>query len=192
MEALCSKCHRGKGEDGKRLCEPCREGMRARHSQRTASRRASGLCHCGREREDAAKKLCVACRTYANDRQKKYYASPEGKAICKAVQARVYVKHYARRLEAGKNAAYQKKYGIDSVEVDAMIAEQNGLCHICYAPVSREARTAHVDHDHSDGEVRSILCPRCNSGLSFVENTDWLGRAKQYLAWHQFKKRRVA
>jgi hypothetical protein len=39
-----------------------------------------------------------------------------------------------------------------------------------------------VDHQHSTGRVRGLLCARCNTGIGlFDESVDLMGRAIKYL-----------
>ena len=79
---------------------------------------------------------------------------------------------------------YRYGNGRDPKEV---LAEQNGNCAICERPITFErgvweARThAYVDHDHKTGRSRGILCPKCNSHLGFVENSEVLAKALAYL-----------
>src|SRR6266567_1474753 len=70
------------------------------------------------------------------------------------------------RLYGGHaNYLRRKRYGIDSSEVDALLASQGGVCAICGA-----ANPTHVDHSHATGEVRGILCFSCNRGLGKVND----------------------
>jgi hypothetical protein len=69
------------------------------------------------------------------------------------------------------------KYGLEPAEREALIAAQDGLCGIC-----REEPAEHVDHDHGTGEVRGMLCLRCNTGLgNFRDRADIVDRALTYL-----------
>lgn len=52
-------------------------------------------------------------------------------------------------------------------------------CEIC----GSEARLD-IDHDHETGRVRGVLCRRCNLGLGFLENDNFLTKAVAYLARH--------
>lgn len=61
---------------------------------------------------------------------------------------------------SARNFQLRRRYGLVADEVDAMVASQGGLCAIC-----REKRAEHVDHNHSTGQVRGILCFTCNVGL---------------------------
>lgn len=35
--------------------------------------------------------------------------------------------------------------------------------------------------DHATGQFRGWVCPRCNTGLGYVEQPDWLAQARDYL-----------
>lgn len=60
------------------------------------------------------------------------------------------------------------RYGITSEEYDHMLDMQDGRCAIC----RRSPRSKHlaVDHDHTTGHVRGLLCDRCNRILEMVVN----------------------
>lgn len=38
-----------------------------------------------------------------------------------------------------------------------------------------------VDHNHVTGEVRGLVCQRCNMALHFLENEEWRTVAEEYL-----------
>lgn len=81
------------------------------------------------------------------------------------------------------------KYGLDKERFEALFSSQNELCAICSKPLAD--KLPHIDHDHSTGEVRGILCFSCNSGLGqFQDNPDLLQNAIDYLA--QFSKTTTA
>ena len=68
----------------------------------------------------------------------------------------------------------------------AMLAAQGGLCAICgEAPNPDGVRAAsrlHVDHDHSTGVVRALLCTRCNQGIGYMrDRPDLLRLAAEYI-----------
>ena len=72
--------------------------------------------------------------------------------------------------EMHKDYALKKRYGISLKEYYQMLADQNGLCAICGASESETQRRLHVDHDHETGEIRGILCHRCNVALGMVQD----------------------
>jgi len=57
------------------------------------------------------------------------------------------------------------RYGITLNDYNKMFAEQNGCCKICNIHASELNVPLQVDHSHSSGEVRGLLCGLCNSRL---------------------------
>lgn len=77
---------------------------------------------------------------------------------------------------------YLRKYGITIAQYDEMFNSQNGLCAIC--KLDSEKRLC-VDHNHTTGEVRELLCDNCNVGIArFHESIDSLKSAIEYLHRH--------
>lgn len=52
-------------------------------------------------------------------------------------------------------------------QYDAMLSEQAGRCAICQDRPPR----LYIDHDHATGEVRGLLCNRCNVALGFLRDS---------------------
>jgi hypothetical protein len=77
-----------------------------------------------------------------------------------------------------------RKYGMTLEQYDTMLEAQGGGCFICGRP-PREDISLHVDHDHSTGKVRGILCFCCNNALAdFQEDPELLKKAASYVSWH--------
>lgn len=71
-----------------------------------------------------------------------------------------------------------KRYGLTEIEFAVIEASQQGVCLIC----QQFCENMHVDHCHSTGKVRGLLCPQCNVGLgSFRDDPIRLKRAIAYL-----------
>jgi hypothetical protein len=69
-------------------------------------------------------------------------------------------------------------YGVTSGDVSDIRKFQNNECAIC----SVEMDNPHVDHCHSTGEVRGLLCKHCNLALGhFKDNIDSVREAVKYL-----------
>ena len=76
----------------------------------------------------------------------------------------------------------KRKFGMTVEQYDAMLAAQGGGCCICGRP-PREDISLHIDHDHSTGIVRGILCFRCNNALAdFQEDPALLLKAVGYVS----------
>lgn len=72
-----------------------------------------------------------------------------------------------------------KTYGLAPGEYQAILDYQNDLCEICQKP-SRVRRLA-VDHDHTTGRPRGLLCRNCNRDLLGFFDLETLKRAVLYL-----------
>jgi len=77
------------------------------------------------------------------------------------------------------------RYGMTKAALTALLTHQNGLCAICgsQGDAAKKRGGLHVDHDHTTGLVRGLLCGHCNLGLGFLKDSvDRLARAIEYLA----------
>ena len=73
------------------------------------------------------------------------------------------------------------KYGITIDDYEHLLHAQNGVCAIC-GGVQRGVRPMGVDHNHTTGKVRGILCSECNTGLGkFGDDIELLQAALAYL-----------
>ena len=79
------------------------------------------------------------------------------------------------------------RLGVTPERFDEMLAEQGGRCAICSTtdPGQSHGRMS-IDHDHSTGAVRALLCHGCNAGLgNFKDDPDALEAAARYLRAHR-------
>lgn len=69
-------------------------------------------------------------------------------------------------------------YGLTVEQFDAMYAAQDGRCAICLKTLKK----AMVDHAAGGGQVRGLLCYKCNVGIGFFDHdAETLRRAAMYL-----------
>lgn len=75
-----------------------------------------------------------------------------------------------------------KTYGITGEEYWAIYDAQGGVCYICRRAKGL-VKFLSVDHDHSTGEVRGLLCTKCNRDILGHLRDDVLAllRAIRYL-----------
>jgi hypothetical protein len=112
---------------------------------------------------------------------------PEGERWCSGCQSFVptFYCSGSRCKACSSTASHAKRletlYGIDATEYRRIMAKQGGRCAICRNK-PRSIRFA-VDHDHQTGEVRGILCKRCNHDLlgGGHDDVEVLFRAIEYL-----------
>lgn len=79
------------------------------------------------------------------------------------------------------------RYRMREDEWVAYWMHQDGKCGIC--GTSFHKRPPVVDHCHTSGHVRGLLCKQCNTALGCAEKGNWLENAKSYLTgWTEMKK----
>jgi len=84
-----------------------------------------------------------------------------------------------------KNKSYLRLYGITLEEYDAMRVKQQHRCYICNKHESENGKALAVDHNHTTGEVRKLLCSPCNTALGlFTDSADVVEKALLYLKEH--------
>ena len=120
-------------------------------------------------------KVCTKCKVekpldefYRNKKQK------DGRrARCKEC-------YYAPEQEAARNL--KARYGITLAEYDTMLEQQGGCCKVCGTADSGGKGRFHVDHNHTTGKVRGLLCNGCNIGIGHLKDSpDVLLKAAAYL-----------
>jgi hypothetical protein len=82
---------------------------------------------------------------------------------------------------------YGKDFGLEQYE--NILQEQNEVCAICLNPNTngrKDSNSLYVDHNHSTGKVRGLLCSNCNRMLGLVgDNISTLQSAVLYLKKHK-------
>jgi hypothetical protein len=158
----CVKCgvdqplelfYRAKGtRDGYR--GDCKACFRARAKARYPEVREANIARARKWREDNLERF--------QENQRRMRNTPEGKL----------------RQRAGH---LKRKFGMTIEQYDEMLKAQGGGCFICGRP-PREDSSLHVDHDHSTGKVRGILCFCCNNALAdFQDDPSVLRKAASYV-----------
>lgn len=97
--------------------------------------------------------------------------------------------HYNRWKSSGGKRNKQQiksyylkcKYNLTLEQYIQMLQDQNNSCKICYR-INPTGYNWHVDHCHTTGKIRGLLCSKCNQGLGlFEDNIDVLKQAIKYL-----------
>ena len=87
----------------------------------------------------------------------------------------------ATRKEQRKDVSLRCKYGISLEQWKQMLTAQNESCAICDKKFL-DWKNIHTDHNHTTGQVRQLLCYRCNSAIGFFEeDVSMLAKAIDYL-----------
>ena len=99
--------------------------------------------------------------------------------VCQKKDKKPYTKADTERWNKTRR---MKKYGITEDCFSAMFKNQKSSCKICCVDLNR--KTAHIDHCHTEGHVRGLLCTQCNTGLGmFKDDTSLLEEAIKYLSY---------
>lgn len=119
-------------------------------------------------------------------RRKKFYQENRERLV--AAQKK-YNETHITEIKAYRRKYYRyKSYGIDKISFEQLLHQQNNRCKICEVEFDLEVKwkSPHIDHNHSTGKVRSLLCQKCNLGLgNFRETPDFLVRAIEYLKYQE-------
>ena len=94
-------------------------------------------------------------------------------------------KHPEKKLEYAMNG-YKRhlrvKFGLTIQDYDDMYIEQGGCCAICGVHQSETQKRLCIDHNHETGNVRGLLCDRCNTSIGkFNDDINLLRNAIKYL-----------
>lgn len=111
--------------------------------------------------------------------------SKDGKRnICKSCISLSQKQHFQKHHGKIKDKNLKRVYGISLQQFNEMLEKQDRKCGICENDLDGKLLT-HIDHCHTTGKIRAILCHYCNTGLGlFKESPDLLAKATKYLKKH--------
>lgn len=184
----CNGCGGKKSPiSGARYCDTCRDQKRAiwmrestrkkeqrlkaaRHEAQLKGGKVTSAWHAGIAPEGT--KWCARCQQFLPLDE---FGRHPGRVRASATYCRECYSVYAYELRL------KKTYGITLEQYEALLAHQDGRCAVCYGK-PRKRRLA-VDHNHKTGEIRGLLCTRCNHKMigAAHENPVILRRAAEYL-----------
>lgn len=165
--------------------------------------RQKNLCECGASKEFDAKR-CRLCynknrKNIALDRVEKSCSkcnrvkfltdfstdkrTIDGRqSICRACQ-----KQWA--VESGYSAQtkyrLEKIYGITLAEYLSIFERQNAQCAGCNNQIIEFGKSTHLDHNHTTGVIRGILCRPCNTTLGHAQ--DNINRLRGLIHYLEYK-----
>jgi hypothetical protein len=119
-----------------------------------------------RSRERLAVRRCYRCQTPLPEAARK-----PGKAVCD--DCRVDKRDRGRSHEQRRRL---RKYGLTQGEYDQLLLDQGGRCPGCNTGEPGDKGWC-IDHCHTSGRVRALLCSRCNTALGLVDEDPAILRA---------------
>ncbi|HPW67046.1 MAG TPA: endonuclease VII domain-containing protein [Salinivirgaceae bacterium] len=135
---------------------------------------------------------CLDCQKFFTRTSKKYNGNTiiEGKKFCTKCGkfkelSKFNLKYGKPRSNCKecdkKHTSRFSRYDLNKNDFQEMILNQNNKCAIC-GKNFKNNRYTYIDHNHINGNVRGLLCPKCNALLGNCnDNIKILEFAIQYL-----------
>lgn len=116
------------------------------------------------------------CKRCCNDYAKEYKNNPPPKRR-RLTKEEYRLKNLQWSRLYGRRNTLKRTYNLTEEEYQIMLDSQGGGCAICGEPEtvvngmskSQQAQPLSVDHDHTTGQVRALLCSRCNRKVMQIE-----------------------
>lgn len=90
-----------------------------------------------------------------------------------------------------KNNSRYSAYKLNENEFTILLNNQNNQCAICNVEF-KSNRNTFIDHDHATGNIRELLCPKCNNLLGACgDNVMILQSAINYLSKHMTINKKI-
>ena len=129
-------------------------------------------------------KLCPHCGTEKTLDSFTKKGTDKYQSYCKPC-ARIKTNEWRRAKyspERKREADLKHKYGITTDDYNQMFADQKGCCAICLEHQSTFKRKLAVDHCHTTGKVRGLLCDNCNTAIGKLnDDLERIARAASYI-----------
>jgi hypothetical protein len=123
-------------------------------------------------------RLTSQCKACVRESWEKWYYSGDEARIANAKANR---NHYGVSSQEILHQKKLKRYNLTQDSYDKLVERSSGLCEIC-----KDRPIQDIDHCHSSGEVRGLLCGPCNRSLGgFQDNIGILLNAVRYLRYSQ-------
>lgn len=202
----CRECRRDRPTVGRGLCRTCY------NKARDAAQRAGGVawdewrsykwsraaspCACGAKHY--LKGLCRRCHSLhpvygqqVRDRQRRWHEANRGRV---RANRRAYYERTKEHLKHPDRTRVEtlRLHGLKQADYDAMHAAQDGRCAICRCTEQellgkgKALKRLAVDHCHTTGRIRGLLCRKCNTALGLLgDDLAGIWAALNYLTDHQ-------
>lgn len=171
-------------------CSLCKSDFLREYKQRNLKHRCDSKVNINGIR----KKWCPHCGDYIDTSMfsKKKNTHDGLSSMCKSYQAlrgkpnRSSYYHRNKEVQADRMRwnTLRRKYGITKEEYLDRLEDQEGRCKACGTtdPGTKYGNFL-VDHNHSDGAIRGLLCLGCNSAIGFAkDNPSTLVNLSRYVA----------
>ncbi len=132
---------------------------------------------------------CISCGN-RNARQRWHRKKKEDPNFLINERKRLYL--YEDTSEKRRVKHLRKTFKMTLRDYEVLKESQKGVCAICKEPEtfidrkSEKVRELCIDHNHSTGQIRELLCTRCNKGIGqFRDSIETLQNCVDYLKKHK-------
>lgn len=134
-------------------------------------------------------KICRRCLSYkeASEYTKATRNSDGLQSYCKSCADEYRKEYQIKNPEAGTDRHYRRVFGVGLLSIRELLATQDNKCKLCERTLSMVngrgfSSIAHVDHCHSTGKIRGILCGHCNTALGKLgDSVEAIERVLKYV-----------
>lgn len=130
-------------------------------------------------------RVCRACGQEKLVDEFYKYRTGNPKSRCKAcaIGNRVRLGRTTKTALNQRRCNLKMKFGLALSDYEEMLAAQRGACAICGSTNCgrKDYQSFAVDHDHQTGQIRGLLCSRCNTALGTFGTVALLLKAARYL-----------
>lgn len=177
---ICNRCiqqlsfdkfsaDRSKRDGRHTICKACKGHQQAQARERLKQDPSWILQERERSRKYLAKE---STKQQRRDYLKRYKANPQN-----IERIRLYNQEY-NQLPEVKLSARLRKYKLSTGQFQELVRLEDGRCAVCSKEFSDDSQVR-IDHDHTTGDVRGLVCQKCNMSLGL--NGDNLAAIQQTL-----------
>jgi len=149
-------------------------------------------------------KTCSSCKKYLS--MKFFYKSSVQsggfQAFCKDCNRKYMSEYYHKKISkdiekrrlSSRSTRLKSKYNITIEQYNQMLENQNHTCAICNKKETQRSNpkgnidNLRVDHCHTSGLIRGLLCSKCNFGIAnFNDSLETITSALHYILIHRQK-----
>ena len=129
-------------------CKPCEKGARPRVSPSPC------VARCGRVARTMSARYCDECFV-----------------VARRMRSDNWKQSHPEANRALKRRVNLRRYGLTPEAFDALLGAQGNACASCGdTTTGGSSGRFHVDHDHTSGAVRGLLCQNCNIALGMLRD----------------------
>lgn len=110
-------------------------------------------------------KLRARMRKYYSENKERYRQAD------KKFRDRDPKKYYAIHNKAARKVRLKREYNITPEEYENILQAQQNCCAICKKSQEQFSKKLHIDHCHTTGKVRGLLCNACNLCIGKAEDS---------------------